>query len=38
MEAFSTLEQKIETLIRGLHWKDFEFSVELTLVKRVGKG
>ncbi len=29
VEALSTLEQKIEALIRGLHWKDFETLVDL---------
>lgn len=28
-EALSTLKQKIETLIRGLHWKDFEILIDL---------
>lgn len=29
VEALSTLELKIEALIRGLHWKDFEILVDL---------
>lgn len=28
-EALSALQQKIETLIRGLHWKDFEILIDL---------
>lgn len=28
-EALLALEQKIETLIRGLHWKDFEILIDL---------
>lgn len=28
-EALLTLEQKIETLIRALHWKDFEILIDL---------
>lgn len=40
VEALSTLERKIEALIRGLHWKDFEVLIDLIFrqagLQRVG--